>query len=52
MPLGENLIKKGQLSAEQLEKALGAQTAEPGSRLGEILVKLGFVNKEQVEAAL
>ena len=52
MPLGENLIKKGFITQDQLDKALEEQKKSPNERIGEILVRLGFVSKEQVENSL
>lgn len=52
MALGDNLISKGFLKPDQLEKALAEQKNSPGIKLGEILVKMGFVTKEQVESSL
>jgi hypothetical protein len=52
MPLGENLLKKGLITQEQLDAALTAQKAEPGKRLGAILVERGVVTDKQVEESL
>ncbi len=52
MPLGETLIRKGQLTQAQLDKALDEQKKSQGKRIGEILVALGYVTDEQVKAAL
>jgi hypothetical protein len=52
MPLGENLVKKGFLKAEQLARALEEQKKNPGQKLGEILIRLGMATKEQVESSL
>ena len=52
MPLGENLIKKGLITKDQLEKALEEQKKLPNVRIGELLVRLGLVTKEQVESSL
>jgi type IV pilus assembly protein PilB len=52
MPLGENLIKKGFLTKDQLEKALKEQEKSSGEKIGQILIRLGFVTKEQVESSL
>jgi hypothetical protein len=52
MPLGENLIKKGLLSQDQLNKALEEQKKTPAERIGQILIRLGYVTKEQVESSL
>ncbi|MBI5847462.1 MAG: chemotaxis protein CheA [Nitrospirae bacterium] len=45
--LGEILIEKGDLTAEDLKKALGTQ-----KRIGEMLVDSGVVGHAQIEAAL
>jgi hypothetical protein len=52
MPLGENLINKGLITQEELDKALARQKNNPSERLGEILVKLGIVTKDQIESSL
>ena len=52
MPLGENLIKKGFITQDQLDKALDEQKKSPNERIGEILVSLGLVTKEQIESSL
>ncbi|HTX73782.1 MAG TPA: hypothetical protein VMC79_13210 [Rectinemataceae bacterium] len=52
MLLGELLVSKGLLSAQQLEKALSEQKQSGGEKLGEIVVRLGYVTKEQIDAAL
>jgi hypothetical protein len=52
MPLGENLIKKGFITQDQLDKALEEQKKSPNERIGEILVRLDLVTKEQVESSL
>ncbi len=52
MPLGENLIKKGFITQDQLDKALEEQKKSPNERIGEILVRLGLVTKEQIESSL
>ena len=51
MRLGETLISRGQLSEEDLERALELQK-ERGDKLGRILVDLGFVAHRDVVAAL
>ena len=52
MALGENLIKNGFLTEEQLKKALDEQKSHPEIRIGEILKKMGFVTEEQIEKSL
>ena len=49
--LGELLIRKGLLDADELEQALELQR-ERGDKIGKILVDLGFVNPRDVLAAL
>ena len=51
MRLGEILMERGQLNAEDLERALEMQR-ERGDKLGRILVDLGFVAHRDVVAAL
>ncbi len=45
--LGEILLERGDISQEDLQRALASQ-----KRLGEILVELGLVSPEKVESAL
>ncbi len=49
--LGETLVETGQISAEQLERALELQRKQ-GRKLGEILVEQGLVTPEEIAAAL
>ena len=49
--LGELLIRKGLLDADDLEQALELQR-ERGDKIGKILVDLGFVNPRDVLATL
>ncbi|MBM3156625.1 MAG: pilus assembly protein PilB [Chloroflexi bacterium] len=49
--LGEILIEAGQLTAEQLEKAMKLQQKQHG-KLGEILIELKLVSPEKIAAAL
>ncbi len=51
MRLGEILIERGQITAEELEQALGIQRERP-DKIGKILVDLGFVAQRDVLAAL
>ena len=51
MRLGEMLIERQQISAEDLERALEIQR-ERGEKLGKILVDLGFIAMRDVLAAL
>ena len=52
MALGENLIKNGFLTQEQLGKALAEQNKSPDKRIGEIMKELGFVTEEQIQKSL
>jgi len=49
---GEVLVHRGVLSAEQLERALATQRAQPGQRLGAVLVAEGAVTPEQLQGAV
>jgi general secretion pathway protein E len=51
MRLGEILISRGQLTADELERALELQQ-ERGDKLGRILIDLGFVAQRDVINAL
>jgi general secretion pathway protein E len=51
MRLGEMLIKRGLISAEDLERALEIQK-ERGEKIGKILADLGFIAMRDVLAAL
>src|SRR5207247_9355524 len=51
MRLGEMLIERRQITAEDLERALELQK-ERGDKLGKILVDLGFIALRDVLAAL
>jgi general secretion pathway protein E len=51
MRLGEHLISKGQLAADDLERALELQK-ERGDKLGRILIDLGFVAQRDILNAL
>ena len=42
--LGDIIVERGLITAEQLEEALTAQR-ESGSKLGEVLVDLGFITR-------
>lgn len=50
--LGDILIQKNIITAEQLQKALEEQKKKSGVMLGEMLVQLGYVEQKQVHAAL
>ncbi len=49
--LGDILVEKKYLSADQLERALSFQR-ENGSKLGEALIKLGYITDEHLAEAL
>src|SRR6266498_3413391 len=51
--MGEQLVKRGLLTAEQLREALALRTTRfEGKQLGDILVELGMVGRADVMAAL
>lgn len=52
MPLGQILVKSGQVSKEQLESALEAQQAGDPRHLGEILVERGSIPHIVVKKAI
>ena len=52
MALGDNMLAKGLITKEQLEKALKEKEASPGEKLGEILVRLGYATVAQVVSCL
>lgn len=45
--LGELLVNDGQITNEQLEKALGVQR-KSGERLGKTIVNMGFISEEKI----
>ncbi|MDQ3222158.1 MAG: DUF4388 domain-containing protein, partial [Gemmatimonadota bacterium] len=47
--LGDLLIRKGRISAEQLQQAIAAQEDDREHKLGEILVGLGSLTREELE---
>jgi type IV pilus assembly protein PilB len=50
--MGEQLVRRGALTAQQLQEALAQRTARfEGKDLGEVLVELGMVNRAAVMAA-
>lgn len=51
MRLGEMLIQRGLISAEDLDRALEIQK-ERGEKIGKILIDLGFIALRDVLAAL
>ncbi|MCP3875376.1 MAG: chemotaxis protein CheA, partial [Desulfobacteraceae bacterium] len=52
MPLGEILVKKGNISEENLDQALDIQKEHPDKKVGEILVEENKVAPKQVASAL
>lgn len=52
MAIGDILVSKSIITAEQLQKALEVQSTNPKKRLGDIIVELGFTTKDQIENAL
>jgi len=49
--LGDTLVNKRIITANQLEKALVEQK-KSGDKLGDVIVRLGFTTHEQIENAL
>jgi type IV pilus assembly protein PilB len=47
LPLGEQLVRAGVVTSDELEAALSEQTTR-NQRLGEVLLQLGFVDDEQL----
>jgi tetratricopeptide (TPR) repeat protein len=47
--LGDILLRKGRISAEQLEKAIEAQDDDRQHKLGEILVGMGILDRAELE---
>src|SRR5919107_741475 len=47
--LGDLLVRKGRITAEQLEKAIAAQEDDREHKLGEILVGLGTLSRAELE---
>jgi hypothetical protein len=52
VPLGLLMLSRGELSHEQLRRALEAQRQSGSGRIGEWIQKLGYVHEQQVTAAL
>ncbi len=50
-PLGEILLRRGNITSAQLEQALAQQAKEP-KLLGEVLVTMGFLEEGDIIAAL
>jgi hypothetical protein len=51
LPLGNLLVKRGQITETQLDEALAAQ-ARTGSRLGHALIKIGAISSSELASAL
>lgn len=51
MAVGELLVEKGIIDAQQLDRVLGQQKIA-GGRLGDNLVALGYISRENLEAVL
>ena len=51
MPMGDTLVSKGVITADQLQTAL-AEQKKTNEKLGELLVKLGFTTHDKIEAAM
>jgi len=49
--LGDTLLNKGIITADQLEQAL-AEHKSSGDKLGDVIVRLGFTTHEKIENAL
>ncbi|RYM06520.1 glycosyltransferase [Sporolactobacillus sp. THM7-7] len=49
--LGERLLIRGSITAEQLNRALDEQRKQ-GGRIGDILVRFGYVKREQIQKIL
>lgn len=49
--LGDTLVAKGIITADQLKQALDEQS-KSGAKLGEVLVKMGATTADKIEAAL
>jgi two-component system chemotaxis sensor kinase CheA len=52
LPLGELLVREGQIKPEDLAHVLQKQAASPDMKLGEIVVEQGLASAEDVERAL
>ena len=52
LPLGELLVREGQIKPEDLAEVLEMQAATPGMKLGEIVVDQGMASAEDVERLL
>jgi tetratricopeptide (TPR) repeat protein len=50
--LGQQLLRDGKLTAEQLKRALERQRRDPRQRLGAILVEMGTVDRDELERQL
>jgi hypothetical protein len=49
--LGDTLVAKGVVTADQLQQAL-AEQKKTGEKIGDVLIKLGFTTHEKIETAL
>ena len=52
VPLGLLMLSRGELSHEQLRRALEAQRQSASGRIGEWIKKLGYAREQQITAAL
>lgn len=52
VPLGLLMLSRGELSHEQLRRALEAQRQSGSGRIGEWIKKLGYAHEQQITAAL
>jgi tetratricopeptide (TPR) repeat protein len=50
--LGQQLLRDGRLTPEELERALDRQRGDPRQRLGAILVEMGSVDRAELERQL
>lgn len=50
--LGQQLLREGRLTQEELERALDRQRANPRQRLGAILVEMGTLDREELDRQL
>ncbi|MBF0620043.1 MAG: hypothetical protein HQL19_07740 [Candidatus Omnitrophica bacterium] len=50
--IGEILVERGAINADQLKKALEVQRASPDDFVGEVLMRLGYVTEIDIVTAL
>lgn len=50
--LGQQLLREGQLTERELERALELQRRDPAQRLGAILIEMGSVGREELNRQL